>query len=269
MRHGPLILLTGAGGNIGSQWAAHAGATRRLRLVDRTDESLQAVAEHGDTVVADLTDLDAVKAVCDGVDEIVHLAATPDPSATWDELLPLNIEATYNVFVAAKAAGVKRVVYASSIHAVGGYPADRQVRVDDPVNPGTLYGVTKCFGEALARYMGEQEGVQSVAIRIGAFQPPETPAADAAVVDFYVSPRDLCQLIDRALDADLPPYTVLHGLSDDHWKRLDLTDTKRITGFRPLDDGARFNDKLREALPDPMEVDVQDPGVQSGLRSDL
>lgn len=271
MRQGPLILVTGAGGNIGSTWAQHAAATRRLRLTDRSDESLEAVTSCGETVAADITDLDAVKALCEDVDVVVHLAATPDPSATWDDLLPLNIEGTYHVFAAAKAAGCRRVVYASSIHAVGGYPPSRQVRVDDAVNPGTLYGVTKCFGEALGRYMAEQEGVQTVALRIGAFQPPEVPASDEglAVFDFYVSPRDLCQLVDRAVDADLPPFSILHGLSDNRFNRLDLTDTKRLVGYHPVDDAAQLNEDLREALPPVLDNDISDEGMESGLRNQL
>ena len=86
------------------------------------------------------------------------MAGDPSPSATWESLLPTNIIGTYNIFVAAKAAGCRKVIYASSIHAVSGYPADVQVKTDEPVNPGDLYGVSKCFGEALGRYMAEQEG---------------------------------------------------------------------------------------------------------------
>src|SRR3712207_7646535 len=79
----------------------------------------------------------------------------------------------YHTFVAAKAAGCRRVIYASSIHAVSGYPSDVQVKTSEPVNPGDLYGVTKCFGEALGRYMAEKEGLSVIALRIGAFQAPE------------------------------------------------------------------------------------------------
>lgn len=270
MSNEPLVVVTGAAGNIGSTWAAHASGRRRLRLTDRPGADLDAVAGFGEVAAADLTVLDEAKRVCAGADVVVHLAATPDPSATWDELLPVNIEATYNVFLGAKAAGTGRVVYASSIHAVGGYGPHRQVRVDDPVNPGTLYGVTKCFGEALARYMAEQEGVPAVAVRIGAFQPPATPAADASIVDFYVSPRDLCQLIDRCIDApDLPPFAIVHGLSADHWTRLDLTDTRRLVGYEPVDDAADENEALRAALAEPAEGDLGDDHVQSGLRHDL
>ena len=96
------------------------------------------------------------------------------PQTLWSRaVLQNNVVGTYHLFAAAKAAGCRRVVYASSIHAVSGHPPDAQVGPDDPVNPGDLYGVSKCFGEALARYMAEQEGLSAIAVRIGAAQPPE------------------------------------------------------------------------------------------------
>src|SRR5207237_718422 len=108
---------------------------------------------------------------CAGIDTVLHLAASASPSSTWDVVLNANIVGTYHAFVAAKVARCRRVIYASSIHAVSGYPADVQVHTTDPVNPGDLYGVSKCFGEAMARYMAEQEGLSAIALRIGGFQP--------------------------------------------------------------------------------------------------
>jgi len=104
------------------------------------------------------------------------MAGDPNPHATWRELREANIDGVYNIFVAAKAAGCRRVIHASSIHAVSGYPPDVQVKTSEPVNPGDLYGVSKCFGEALARYMAVQEGLSAITLRIGAFQPLESIA---------------------------------------------------------------------------------------------
>ena len=105
----------------------------------------------------------------------------------------INITGTYNTYVAAKAAGCRRVIYASSIHAVSGYPADVQVKTIEPVNPGDLYGVSKCFGEAMGRYMAEQEGLSVIALRIGAFQPHESVSKESGIgmLDAWVSQRDL------------------------------------------------------------------------------
>src|SRR4029079_6238162 len=134
---------------------------------------------------------------CQGIDTVVHMAANPDASAVWASILQDNIVGTYNMFMDARAAGCRGVIYASSIHAVSGYPADVQVKTSEPVNPGDIYGVSKCFGEALGRYMAEQEGLSVIALRIGAFQPIEAPRQEGsiAMLDAFVSQRDLNQLI--------------------------------------------------------------------------
>src|SRR5205814_3035224 len=119
--------------------------------------------------------------------------ANPSPHTPWESALNDNIIGTYHVFAAAKAQNVRRVVYASSIHAVSGYPADVQVKPSDPVNPGDLYGVSKCFGEALARYMAEQEGLSTICLRIGARETTKSAKSDRGfnMFDAFISERDL------------------------------------------------------------------------------
>ena len=200
------------------------------------------------------------------------LAGDPDPSATWSSLHDANIVGTYNTFVAAKAADCRRVVYASSIHAVSGYAPDVQVKTSEPVNPGDLYGVTKCFGEALGRYMAEQEGLSVIAVRIGAFQPPASAASEAgpAMLDYFVSPRDLCQLLDRCITVDDLRFAIVHGLSENRFKRLDLSDTRQRLGYQPRDDAARLHPGLARALPaDPPALDASAPDEESGIRDDV
>jgi len=249
------VLVTGAAGNIGTAWTAHARTAGRyeLRLTDvRADPSTGITP-------ADLADLGALKSLCEGIDTVVHLAGDPDPSGTWASVHRANIEGTYNVFVAAKAAGCRRVVYASSIHAVSGYSADVQVKTSEPVNPGDVYGVTKCFGEALGRYMAEQEGLSVIAIRIGAFDNPDQ-------ADAFISRRDMCQLIDRCIEADGMAFAVVHGLSENRYKRLDLTDTRRLLGYAPQDDAAADVTALADQ---PALHNLSSPLQQSGLRDDL
>ena len=268
------LLVTGAAGNIGSVYARHASGHGRyeLRLTDRTDDALADVSAFGETRAADLGDLDALKELCRDVDTVVHLGGDPSPSALWDSLLDANVVGTYNTFVAAKAAGCRRVVYASSIHAVSGYPPDVQVKTSEPVNPGDLYGVSKCFGEALARYMAEQEGVEAIAVRIGAFQPPESAEGDYGLemMDYFVSERDLCQLIDCCIEADVDRFAIVHGLSDNHFKRLDISDTRRLVGYSPVDDAAELNPRLRAVLrgDEPAAIDLGGD-QESGLREDV
>ncbi len=243
------VLVTGAAGRIGSYFAEQTHGRYQLRLMVRGDEpGIEKLGAWGEVVTADLADLDKLKEVCAGIDAIVHLAGDPDPNALWSDLLGTNIVGTYHLFAAAKAAGVRRVVYASSIHAVSGYPADVQVKTSEPVNPGDLYGVSKCFGEALCRYMAEKEGVSAVAVRIGAFLPTEAVQKEQGldVLDAFVSQRDLTQLLQKCIDAEDLPFAILHGLSDNRFKRLDISDARRLVGYVPQDDSLTEMPGLRE-----------------------
>jgi nucleoside-diphosphate-sugar epimerase len=266
-------MVTGAAGRIGSYFATHAAGKYELVLMDRPDcEQLEELAEHGRLVHGDLADLEALKRSFEGVDTVVHLAADPSPAATWDSVVANNITGTYHVFVAAKAAGCRRVVVASSIHAVSGYPADVQVKPSDPVNPGDLYGVSKCFAEALARYMAEQEGVSSICIRIGAFQPLDRARTEAGLrmLDAFVSRRDLNQLIHRCIDAEQVRFAIVHGLSDNRFKRLDLSETRQLLGYEPEDDATVENPQLAALdLNETVASHSRSGGQRSGLRNEL
>ena len=264
------VLVTGAAGNIGSFFAEHAHQKYRLRLMVLATDDASEIEQYGEVVVGDIEDLDRMKEVCRDIDTVVHLAADPDPSATWSRLLPLNIVGTYNTFVAARSAGCRRVIFASSIHAVSGHPPSRQVRTNDPVNPADLYGVTKCFGEALARYMAEQEGLSAIAIRIGWFQPDSSAHQESGIqmIDSWVSQRDLHQLIERSIDVENLRFAIFHGLSNNHFKRLDISDAQALLGYEPLDD-------LMEQQPELKELHLRerlastDEGQQSGIREEL
>lgn len=266
------VLVTGAAGRIGSYFAEHGHTKYDLRLMVRESDDASKIESYGDVVVCELHELDKLKDACRGIDTIVHMAADPSPKATWDSVVQNNITGTYNVFVAAKSAGVRRVVYASSIHAVSGYPKDVQVKTSDPVNPGDLYGVSKCFGEALARYMAEQEGVSAIAIRIGAFQPEEAAEDEDAIhmMDAFVSHRDLNQLLQLCVDDEKLTFAIVNGLSDNAFKRLDLSSARELLGYRPKDDFAELNEKLRrlDLAETVSSHSVKEAGA-SGLRNEL
>ena len=270
------VLVTGAAGNIGSYFAERAHRRYDLRLMvhgDEEPERIERIRKFGKVVEGDITSLDQMKRLCVGIDTVLHLAANPSPFATWDELLRPNIVGTYNTFVAAKAQGCRRVVYASSIHAVSGYPSDVQVKTSEPVNPGDLYGVTKCFGEAFARYMAEQENLSSICLRIGAFQPREAAERFAGIemVDAWVSRRDLNQLIERSIDVVELRFAILHGLSNNRFKRLDISDARQLVGYAPMDDLTEVNPRLKPLrLRDRVGAhNVKDAPRKSGIRNEL
>jgi UDP-glucose 4-epimerase len=267
------VLVTGAAGNIGSYFAEHSHKKYDLRLMVRDADDASKIKSFGEVVIGDITDLDRMKELCNGIDTILHLAANPSPSTAWSDALNVNIAGTYNTYVAAKANDCRRFIYASSIHAVSGYSPDVQVKTSEPVNPGDLYGVTKCFGEALGRYMAEQEGLSTIALRIGAFQPIEAAQSEGGLgmVDAFVSQRDLNQLIERCIDVENLKFAILHGLSDNRFKRLDISDARELVGYEPQDDSFELNVKLRELrLSEVVQShSVADGRQKSGLREDL
>jgi UDP-glucose 4-epimerase len=267
------VLVTGAAGNIGSYFAEHSHGKYELRLLVRDPDDRSKMERFGEVVVGDITDLDRMKEVCKGIDTVLHLAANPSPNTAWSDALNINIAGTYNTYVAAKANQCRRFIYASSIHAVSGYPADVQVKTSEPVNPGDLYGVTKCFGEALGRYMAEKEGLSTIALRIGAFQPIEAAESETglSMIDAFVSQRDLNQLIERCIDVENLKFAILHGLSDNRFKRLDISDARQLVGYAPQDDAFALNVKLKGLkLGEVVQThSLADAKQKSGLREDL
>ena len=268
------VLVTGAAGRIGAYFAERMHRIYDLRLMVRGDEDgRERLNAWGEVVTANLADLEALKEACAGMDAVLHLAGNPNPNAVWQDLLEANVVGTYNLFAAAKAAGVKRVVYASSIHAVSGYPAEVQVKTSEPVHPGDLYGVSKCFGEALCRYMASKEGVSAIAVRIGAFQPARTVQSESGLdfLDDFVSERDLTQLLQRCIDAEQVPFAILHGLSDNRFKRLDISDARTLVDYAPQDDSFAEMPGLRE-LHLEEHADSVDGAINpahSGLRGEV
>ncbi|CAN5471026.1 NAD(P)-dependent oxidoreductase [soil metagenome] len=270
------VLVTGAAGNIGSYFAEQSHEKYQLRLMVFGDHDAKAIAklkQFGEIVTANVSSLDEMKRVCEGIDTVLHLAADPSPSATWNNVLNVNITGAYNTFVAAKACGCRRVIYASSIHAVSGYPSDVQVKTSEPVNPGDLYGVSKCFGEALARYMAEQENLSAICLRIGAFQPLEAARDPGSIgmLDAWISRRDCNQLIEKSIDVEELKFAIFHGLSDNRFKRLDISDAREILGYSPQDDLTEVNPALKKLniREQVANHNVQDERQESGIRNEL
>jgi nucleoside-diphosphate-sugar epimerase len=141
------------------------------------------------------------------------------------------------------------------------------------VNPGDLYGVTKCFGEALGRYMAGQENLSVIVLRIGAFQPREKAQKEESIwmIDAFVSRRDLTQLINRCIDTESLQFAIFNGLSNNRFKRMDISDARELVGYEPQDDFTEENPKL-EGLHLAAQLRTHsnsDRSQKSGLRDDL
>ena len=235
----PNVLITGGCGKIGSYFARFAAERYALRLVDKVawDEEVNGRFP-GESLVGDLSDLELCRQACAGIDKVVHLAADPSPDADFmDSLLSNNVIATYNMFRAAQEAGCQRFVYASSVHAVAAYPADVQIKADMTVRPRNLYGVSKCFGEALAAYYAFNEGLPTVALRIGAYLfPEESERLRPDERDAFLHPDDFNELLLKCLETPGITFALVPAISDNRYKRLDLTEARSVFGYQPQAD---------------------------------
>ena len=239
------VLITGMSGLIGGLVGRSVSSRCAVRALNRSP------VDGFETVRADLNDFDAIRPAFDGIDTVVHLAAylADDPAGH----LSTNVTGTYHVFEAARAAGVRRVVYASSGATVTGYeteepyramvearwddvPADRPtITHDDPIRPNGLYAATKVFGEALARHYADACGLSMICVRVGRVLEGDKPrnAREAAV---YLSHRDAVQAIERCIDApeDLR-FAILFAVSANRGRYRDLEHARRIIGYVPQD----------------------------------
>jgi nucleoside-diphosphate-sugar epimerase len=235
----PRVLITGGCGKIGSYFAQFASDKYAIRIVDKVAWDQERLGRFpGESLILDLQDFAACQQACKDVDMVIHLAADPDPRADFaNSLLSNNIIATYNMFRAAQEAGCKRFIFASSVHTVAAYPADVQIKVNMPVRPKNLYGVSKCFGEALAAYFAFNEGLPGIVLRIGAYRlPKENKRISPTEQDAFLSADDFNNLLIRCLETPNITFAIAHAISDNRFKRLDLTETRELLGYQPQAD---------------------------------
>jgi len=229
------LLLTGAAGNLGRQVR---GALANWADVVRVSDiaALDDAAPHEEARVVDLADRPAVMDLVDGVDAIVHLGGI-SVDAPFDDLVDANITGTYNLYAAARKHGVKRIVFASSNHAIGFHPVTEVLDADSPLRPDSLYGVTKCFGESLSRYYFDRFGIETVCLRIGSsFEAPK----NTRMLVTFLSYRDFIELVRCSLLTNRVGHAIVYGVSDNPVKWWDNTKAGFL-GFRPQDSSAQFD----------------------------
>ncbi|MFG2952823.1 NAD-dependent epimerase/dehydratase family protein [Streptomyces sp. NPDC048291] len=245
------LLLTGAAGGLGTLMRSLLPEYGyELRLFD-----VRPIEGEPDAITADLGDTDALREAVRGVDAVLHLAGI-SLEAPFGKILRANIEGTYNLYEAAREAGVPRIVFASSNHAVGFTPAPRPgdplIPVDTPRRPDTFYGLSKSFGEDLAQLYWDKHGLETVSVRIGScFAEP----ADVRMLSVWMSPADGARLFHAALTAEEVGHTVVYGSSANTRLWWDLG-TARALGYEPQDDSERFAGKL---IAEHGELDPEKP----------
>jgi len=243
-----VIVITGAAGLVGSMLRPRlARPGRTLRLVDIAPLT---AGPDEEAVQASVTNLDEMTAACAGADAVIHLAGIPG-EASWARISELNINGSYVTFEAARRAGVPRVIFASSNHAVGFTP-----RSDFPVPdyafpaPDTFYGVSKATVEALAAMYHYRYGMDAICLRIlSCFPQP----ADTRMLSTWLSPDDAGRLFEACLTADRPGFRVAYGVSANTrggW--VSLAEAKAL-GYQPRDDAEAYAAALiaTHGEPDP------------------
>ncbi|MDR5816630.1 MULTISPECIES: NAD(P)-dependent oxidoreductase [unclassified Caballeronia] len=244
------LLLTGAAGNLGRQLR---GALSQWADVVRLSDiaPLDDAGRHEETSAVDLADIAKVMQLVEGVDAIVHLGGI-SIDAPFDDLIEANIRGTYNIYEAARRHGVKRVVFASSNHAIGFHSVTDVLDADSPQRPDSLYGVTKCFGESLSRYYFDRFGIETVCLRIGSsFEEPKNPR----MLVTYLSYRDFIELVRCSLFTNRVGHTIVYGASDNPVKWWDNSKAGFL-GFNPQDSSTQFNELFPPKAP---TADYDDP----------
>ena len=233
------ILITGAAGQVGGFLRPRlARPGRTLRLLDLAELT---PGEGEEAVTASVTDMDALVEACRGVDAVIHLGGQAT-EAPWQRILDVNINGTYTVFEAARRAGVPRVVFASSNHAVGFHtPDEYPLSEDATVLPDTYYGVSKVAGEALGALYHERYGLDVICVRILTCFPEPL---NLRVLSTWLSPDDAGRLFEACLTAPEPGYRVVFGVSANTRGGWVSLDGARALGYEPQDDAEVYYEKL-------------------------
>jgi uronate dehydrogenase len=190
-----------------------------------------------EAVTASVTDMAAMAAACAGVAAVIHLGGIPSEAA-WAPILDVNVNGTYTVFEAARRAGVPRVVFASSNHAVGFAPRE-SFPVPDGATPlpDTYYGVSKAAGEAIASLYASRYGLEAICVRIlSCFDRPRDPRMLAT----WLSPDDAGRLFEACLTAPAPGFRVIYGVSANTRGGWVSLDGARALGYEPRDDAEAY-----------------------------
>jgi NAD+ dependent glucose-6-phosphate dehydrogenase len=245
-QHKRKVLITGAAGRIGSDMTELLGDRYDLRLhFNRTIPEKPLI---DDFIVADIAEYDQIAPAMVGIDSVIHLAAEPAVTTPWDRVDKANIVGQFNVLEAARQAGVRRIVFASTNHVMGMNDRDTNwpVYSSQPVRPDSLYGVSKAFGETLGRHYYDRYGMSFIALRIGAYS---VMPRDEVARYMWLSPRDCAQLIWRCIESDVG-YGIFYAISNNSARTWDITDAIVQLGYQPVDNA----DEYLPSRPDPNDL---------------
>ena len=244
--------MTGAAGNLGKAMREPLKANCDvLRLSDLSDFA----ALSGEEVVpADLADAQSVLNLCQDVDAIVHFGGVSVEKA-WTPILHANIIGAYNLYEAARKQGVRRVVFASSNHVTGFYKQGETIDASAAPRPDGLYGLSKAFGEDLARLYFDRYGIETACLRIGSSFPEPR---DRRMLATWLSYDDLERLVVASLSTPVAGHSVIFGMSANAQVWWDNRLAAHL-GYRPQDSSEPYRAAAEARQP---TLDLADPAVR-------
>lgn len=244
------LVLTGAAGRLGSY--LREPLTRLCDELVSSDliEDIGRLYPGESYQRADLAQFDEVHTLLEGADMVVHFGAIGD-EAPFETILGPNIVGAYNIWEAAWQHGLRRVVYASSIHAVGMHKKTEFIGTDAPHRPDTFYGLAKCFAEDLASLYWDKRGMESVCLRILSC----AQVTNARALGSWLSYDDLIQLVERSISTPVTGFSVVYGVSNNDRTPVDNSRASFL-GFRPQDNAEQFAASI---LSEETEFDLNNP----------
>lgn len=245
------IVLTGAAGRLGSYLREPLSKMCDELLSTDIADGVGTLYDGESYVKADLAKYDEIEPLMKGAEMVVHFGAIVDEKP-FDELLGPNFVGSYNIWEAGYQNGVRRVVYASSIHAVGMHKKRDFIGTDAPHRPDTFYGLAKCFTEDLGSMYWDKRGMESVHLRILS----AAQVNNARALGSWLSYDDLIQLVTRAVDTPSVGFAVVYGVSNNDRAPVDNANASFL-GYRPKDNAEQF---AEEVLKDTPAADLNDPG---------
>ncbi len=244
------IVLTGAAGRLGSYLREPLSKMAETLVSSDIKDNIGKLYAGESYVKADLESLDDMMSLLEGADMVVHFGAYVD-EAPFEKLLGPNFIGAYNVWEAAFQQGLRRVVYASSIHAVGMHPKNEFIGTDAPHRPDTFYGLAKCFAEDLASMYWDKRGLESVCLRILSCAKVTNPRA----VGSWLSYNDLIQLVEKSVSTPVTGFTLAYGVSNNDRAPVDNSNASHL-GYKPKDNAEQFADEIyaNSAPLDPQDI---------------
>ena len=247
------IVLTGAGGRLGSYLRDPISKLCKNLVSTDIKKNIGPLYENEKFIQADLSNFDEINPIIENASMVCHFGAIVD-ELPFDKLLGPNYVGSYNIWESSRRHKVKRVIYSSSMHAVGMYPKTMTLKTDTPHRPDSFYGLAKCFTEDLAKMYFEKNKIEAVCLRIASC----APVNNARSLSSWLSYNDLIKLVIKSIDTPYTGYTVIYGISNNDRKNVDNSNASHI-GYIPEDNAEIF---AEEILHKDLTEELNDKGNQ-------